>query len=151
MTDRDERGHFTAGNAGGPGRPRRAIETEYLRAVSDAVPLEAWTAIVERAVSDAKDGDDKARNWLAKYVIGDAPIGLTELLARELLDIDADIEALTKVDELSETGASRLLSWGETTFVERAQSVKQRVAERDAADAKRAKRASRRAVTQDAA
>ena len=151
----DERGRFAVGNSGGPGRPRRAIEREYLRAVSDAVPLEAWTAIVERAVSDAKDGDDKARNWLAKYVIGDAPIGLTELLARELLDIDVDLEAQVKVAELSKptpSKLSQLTEWleDEPTFYERAAAIKAQAAraaaEATAAEAKRAKREARKAV-----
>jgi hypothetical protein len=29
-----------------------------------------WREIVERAVTDAKDGDAKAREWLARYLVG---------------------------------------------------------------------------------
>lgn len=146
--DRDERGRFVAGNGGGPGRPRRAIEREYLAVISEAVSLEDWRAIVSHAVAVAKQGDDKARAWLAKYVIGDNPITLTELLARELLDIDADTEALIRVDELSETSASRLFSISETTFVERARSIQARIAAAEATAERKAKRAARKAAIQ---
>jgi hypothetical protein len=42
-------GRFAVGNPGGPGRPRRAIEREYLAALSDTVSLGDWREIVERA------------------------------------------------------------------------------------------------------
>ena len=67
---RDAAGRFAAGNAGGPGRPRRAIETDYLAALSDAVPMDRWRKIVERAVTDAEQGDVKAREWLGSYLAG---------------------------------------------------------------------------------
>lgn len=129
--DRDKRGRFVVGNPGGPGRPRRAIEREYLAAISEAVSLDDWRAIVGQAVKAAKEGDDKARAWLARYVIGDNPITLTELLARELLDIDADLEAQVKAEELSEGGANKLIAWTEPTFVERARAIQARLAKGD--------------------
>jgi hypothetical protein len=45
--DRDDNGRFAKGNPGGPGRPRRAVEADYLAALSQAVPLEKWRDIVE--------------------------------------------------------------------------------------------------------
>ena len=36
---RDPLGKFAKGNPGGPGRPRRTVEREYLAALSDALPL----------------------------------------------------------------------------------------------------------------
>ena len=51
---RTDDGRFATGNPGGPGRPRRAIEADYLKAFSDAVPLDAWRTIVSRAVADAQ-------------------------------------------------------------------------------------------------
>ena len=149
----DERGRFAVGNSGGPGRPRRAIEREYLRVLSDAVSLDDWREVVARAVESAKAGDDKSRDWLAKYVIGDAPIGLTELLARELLDIDVDLEAQVKVAELSKPTPSILGSgWidPDQSFYERAGSIKAQAARAEAeateAEAKRAKREARKAA-----
>lgn len=149
MTDaRDERGRFVAGNAGGPGRPRRAIEREYLAVISEAVTLDDWRAIVAHAVDVAKQGDDKARAWLAKYVIGDNPITLTELLARELLDVTPDVETLVKVDEISESTASKAAAWawGERSFIERAREIQKRMAESEKAEERRAQREARKAA-----
>ena len=144
MDDRDERGRFVAGNGGGPGRPRRAIEREYLAVISEAVTLEDWRAIVAHAVEVAKQGDDKARAWLAKYVVGDNPITLTELLARELLDIDADMEALVKVDEISETPS--MFGWDNPpTFVGRAKEIKAKIAEAAAQAEQERRKAERKA------
>ena len=71
---RDPQGRFQLGTMGGPGRPPRAIEQNYLLALVDACPLETWTEIVQKAVTDAREGDDKARHWLASFLIG-APAG----------------------------------------------------------------------------
>jgi hypothetical protein len=55
---RDARnGKFLPGNPGGPGRPRRAIEADYLASLSEAVPLAKWREIVERVVEQAVSGD----------------------------------------------------------------------------------------------
>jgi hypothetical protein len=63
-------GRFAVGNPGGPGRPRRATERQYLAVLADAVTLETWEAICLRAVADAKKGDAKARDWISKYLVG---------------------------------------------------------------------------------
>ena len=77
-------GRFGDGNPGGPGRPRRAVEADYLRSLSDHCALEAWTGIVDRAVSDAENGDAKAREWIGRYVISaPAPGALADLAARD--------------------------------------------------------------------
>jgi hypothetical protein len=80
---------FKPGNRGGPGRPRRAVEREYLVALNERVTLDAWRAIVDRAVKDAMEGDHDARLWLAKYLIGERPPSLAELLADEADGIGA--------------------------------------------------------------
>lgn len=66
---RTSTGQFAPGNAGGPGRPKRATEIDYLAALSDACPPDVWTRIVRRAVADAEEGDARARDWLAGYLI----------------------------------------------------------------------------------
>ncbi len=85
---RDPRGRFQIGTMGGPGRPPRATEENYLLALVDACPLETWAEIVEKAVSDAREGDDKARHWLASFLIGSpkgpAPIPSAALVGRML-------------------------------------------------------------------
>jgi hypothetical protein len=67
--DRDRNGKFIEGNAGGPGRPPRATEREYLLALSESCSPADWEEIVVKAVDDAKDGDAKARPWLAGYLV----------------------------------------------------------------------------------
>lgn len=67
---RNTDGTFAPGNSGGPGRPPRATEREYLKAVLDACPPDTWAEIVARAVADAKAGDGQARAWLASYLVG---------------------------------------------------------------------------------
>lgn len=72
---RDANGRFLPGGPAGPGRPPRQTERAYLEALSEACPLDKWVQIVARAVEDAIGGDDKARGWLASYLIG-RPIAL---------------------------------------------------------------------------
>ena len=45
---------------GGPGRPRRAIESDYLATLSEAVPLSVWQEIVAKAVDEGREGDHAA-------------------------------------------------------------------------------------------
>jgi hypothetical protein len=81
----DHRGRFTVGNAGGPGRPRRAVERDYLRALNAAVSLHDWREIVEAAVARAKEGDAKAREWLARYLLGATPPSLIDLTVDDVV------------------------------------------------------------------
>lgn len=71
---RKPNGQFAKGNPGGPGRPSRVVEADYLRALSDACDMDSWREICEKAVADAKAGDAKARVWLAKYLCGEAKL-----------------------------------------------------------------------------
>ncbi len=83
--DRDDNGRFAPGNPGGPGRPRRAIEADYLAALSETVTMDASREIVETAVDQARGGDAKAREWVGSYLAG-KPTGnaLRRLAAAEL-------------------------------------------------------------------
>ncbi len=78
-------GRFLPGNPGGPGRPRRAVEADYLAVLSEAVPMERWRKICETARDQAVAGDAKAREWLGSYLAG-KPTGyaLRRLAAAEL-------------------------------------------------------------------
>ena len=67
--DRDHMGRFAAGNSGGPGRPKRQAEEDYLQTLSERVPLALWAVIVDKAASDAAAGDARARDWLSKYLM----------------------------------------------------------------------------------
>jgi hypothetical protein len=84
---RDSGGRFAKGNSGGPGRPRRSVEREYLAALSEELSLTRWQKIVRKAIDDAETGDWRAREWLAKIALGPDP----------------------KVETMSHHGAMRLL------------------------------------------
>lgn len=90
---RDSGGKFAAGNAGGPGRPPRATERDYLIALSESCSTDDWQAIVTRAVDDAKDGDAKARAWLAGYLVGE-PGSRGELLHTIAVEVAAGSDPL---------------------------------------------------------
>lgn len=76
---RDGQGRFTEGNPGGPGRPKRQTEQEYLATLRDVCTLDEWKLVCTRAVTDAKDGDARARQWLSDYIVGKpTPLETTE-------------------------------------------------------------------------
>jgi hypothetical protein len=90
--DRDpETGRFAPGWHGGPGRPRRAIEADYLAALSEAVPLESWNAVIAKALEQAQNGDAKAREWLSGYLLPKPGEGspLADMAAADFLDFDS--------------------------------------------------------------
>lgn len=68
---REKNGRFLPGTPPGPDRPPRQTEAGCMQAMMQACPLDTWRAICERAVVEAKRGDAKARDWLAKYLVGD--------------------------------------------------------------------------------
>ncbi len=93
---RNPNGRFATGNPGGPGRPRRPVELEYLSTLNESVTLDDWREIVMRAVADAKGGDAKAREWLSERLMGSEPSSLLQLAADERagLTSEAAINAL---------------------------------------------------------
>ncbi len=100
MTEqRTNDGRFAPGHSGGPGRPRRAVESRYMAVIGDAVSLEDWQAIVQRACDDAKDGDGKAREWLAKYLVGAEPPTLLSIAANEQRQANDTDVVVDEVDQ----------------------------------------------------
>ena len=91
QNNRDSRGRFARGNAGGPGRPKRVTERHYLDVMQISCSPEKWREIIEKAVTDAKNGDAKAREWLASYLMG-KPEGLAPTLKRVAIEDAAGIE-----------------------------------------------------------
>lgn len=88
-TDRNDRGQFLPGHSGGPGRPPRAVESDYLRVLAATVTVDHWQRICQRALDDALAGDAKARSWLASYLL---PSGSD--LAAAYADLDTDFDAV---------------------------------------------------------
>ncbi|MFV2045333.1 MAG: hypothetical protein ACC700_19135 [Anaerolineales bacterium] len=76
---RDKQGRFTPGNPGGPGRPSRETEFRYLIVIGDSVSLDDWREIVEIAVTGAKNGDQRDRAWLSKYLVGHSSVTADEI------------------------------------------------------------------------
>jgi hypothetical protein len=68
------------GNPGGPGRPRRATEQRYLEATIYACSVDDRGEVVGKAVEQAKAGDAKARDFLARHLLGGDPLMLGELV-----------------------------------------------------------------------
>lgn len=68
---RDEHGRLIPGTAcnNPAGRPTREREYELLSIMRAEATPDKWKEITVRALSDALGGDDKARNWLSKYLL----------------------------------------------------------------------------------
>lgn len=94
---RTKNGQFAPGNPGGPGRPKRATETEYLLAISEVVTLDDWREIVARAVAQSKRGDPSARKWLAEYLLPTMSMAQAELLQERLDDPNSVENILRKM------------------------------------------------------
>jgi hypothetical protein len=72
---------------------------EYLAALSEAVPLSKWRAIVRKAREQAEQGDAQARRWLSGYLLGtNGP--LLQLAARETLGRTADDEIVELAEDI---------------------------------------------------
>ena len=91
---RDSNGKFAPGNPGGPGRPRRAIEMDYLRVFSEILTTDAWRAICQRAVEHAQQGEAKSREFVTRFALGPCPPSLLRLAAMESA-------SLTSADEVN--------------------------------------------------
>lgn len=66
---RDENGRFVKGSSGNPkGRPTKEREQKYYEYAMNTVTYKDWQAILNRAVADAKRGDQQARKWLSDYL-----------------------------------------------------------------------------------
>ena len=92
--ERQTNGTFAPGHAGGSGRPKRSTEENYLQVLSEQVTLKDWTEVVQRALDDAKNGDNRARDWLGKYLMGDKPA------VAMLLKPESTIDAVAVAAEL---------------------------------------------------
>ena len=110
QAQRDRLGRFIQGSAGGPGRPARAIESDYLRALSDRLSLETWGEICDKAIEQAKEGEPKAREWLSRYAIGAEPLSLLELAANEALGLSSVYAVAARMDALTHPDERQVLN-----------------------------------------
>ena len=89
--NRDALGSLRAGNSGGPGRSPRLAESECLRATVEACPLAARKEIVATAVTEAKFGDPKAREF---DELEDLLIESERILNKSMEVVNEDIDLL---------------------------------------------------------
>lgn len=97
---RDAAGRFTRGNPGGPGRPRRAVETDYLRALTERVTPDVWGDIIDNVVNAARGGDMRAVAFLARYLHGATPPTLFSLAVADAAGADVDAEIAHVVERV---------------------------------------------------
>ncbi len=92
---RESNGRFQKGHSYSKGpRKRQIFANQYLYELTSVVTLARWRNIVEMAATQAEQGDDKARTFLAHYAMG-KPV--EQLVAK----ITAGEDALTDfIDEL---------------------------------------------------
>ena len=89
---RDEHGRFVRGTTGNPGgRPKK--DQKYYRTTVRSVSLKDWKAIVLRAVSQAKEGNKDAREFLANYIMGKP---------EAYINLKADVDIELSFDEWEE-------------------------------------------------
>ena len=70
VVPRDSKGRWLKGKPPGPGRSPMKKEERYYRLTIESVTDEDWVEIVIKAVKQAKQGQWRAREWLANYIIG---------------------------------------------------------------------------------
>lgn len=103
---RDDKGQFATGNPGGPGRPRRTVERDYLAALTEIITLDDWRDIVKRALEQAKGAQgEKARNWITGLLLGKEPLSLTRLA---VLEAGFPVEDEIQKDVVSERNSRKL-------------------------------------------
>jgi len=89
LRTRDSMGRWLKGQTGNKsGRLPRQTETKYLEATMETVSVEDWADVIALALDDALNKDNsahvraRAREWLAKYLIGE-PSQLHQMLYKE--------------------------------------------------------------------
>ena len=122
---RDKTGKFENGNPGGPGRPKRPTELAYMSVVMGKCSLEDWQEICGRAVTDAKNGDAKAREWLGKHLMGavkaEAP---TPMIVQQLALTQIDPVYLERAKVLANGAAFSSVDFSTNTVEENERAAK---------------------------
>ena len=69
MGERGLDGRWLPGSSGNEGN-KGSYKTDMLAVIREAVTVDDWIAITNKAVTDAKTGNNDARNWLSSYTLG---------------------------------------------------------------------------------
>lgn len=100
VSERETNGQFgkgnkvSVGNKGG-GRSSRPKEEQYLSILLKTCTPEDWEKIVLSAVTHAKAGDSRARDWLSNYILGKA-VERHEITGSVEIDHSVDANAITE-------------------------------------------------------
>lgn len=71
MAGRNEKGQFVKGEyKGGPGRPKKATEAEYLEAMGRGVPIDVFERASAKMGKLAESGDVQAYNAIKAHLAG---------------------------------------------------------------------------------
>jgi hypothetical protein len=74
---------FKKGQSGNPkGRRPKEREVEYTNIIQSSCSPSDWKTIVNKAVEQAKRGDEKARKWLSDNLIG-LPVQKNEITGKD--------------------------------------------------------------------
>ena len=98
MEDRDSRGRFVKGHAGGPGRPPAASVHEHRAALVNAVTPDDIRAVARMLVDKALAGDIGAAKLLMERLFG-PPV------AADVLERIAELEDILSIDIHKQRGA----------------------------------------------
>jgi hypothetical protein len=79
---------FKPGGKGGPGRPKRSVEEEYLRIGTEAVPPEKVQAILAKLADQAAAGDVRAAQVVIRFLYGGDPVLTRKLMAQLAEEIE---------------------------------------------------------------
>ena len=112
MAQRNSDGTFSKGWDGGPGRPAREVEQDYLTASMMSCTPVRWGEIVQCAVTDCDDDDDPriradARLFLKGIIFGKGERGVIDV-AKEM-DRQAEVNAIR--DSASEKQEIGSIQW----------------------------------------
>jgi hypothetical protein len=76
----------------------RPIERDYLKTFADRITPAEWGAICDAALTAAKEGDAKAREWITRLVLGSEPMQLSALARRETLQLTPEAEIAGEIE-----------------------------------------------------
>jgi hypothetical protein len=100
--ERDEKGRFSRGNPGGPGRAKgRGYELQ--RAAQDAVTPEHVAAMMRKAMRLALEGSLTAMRFVMERTVGRAPEAqvIAEPVAVDMPELRTAADCATAIDELT--------------------------------------------------
>lgn len=69
MAVRDDKGRFIKGVSGNPGG-KPVDRHKYIKKIDTTMKLSDWQQIINKAIDQAKRGDERARRWLSEYLLG---------------------------------------------------------------------------------